>query len=99
MIDFILWQDHAEGLGALRREGSGPEPLRRAARLRRGASRLGPSAPRQEGGGVLLDPYRPGVAKSFWGVKKAEGRGGSCVLQFLMSSEELRVIVVALTSS
>lgn len=99
MIDFILCQDHAEGLGTLCREGSGPEPLRRAACLRRRPSGLGPSAPRQEGGGVLLDPYRPGVAKSFGGVRKAEGRGGSCVLQSLMSFEELRIIVVALTSS
>ena len=61
---FTLWissQDHAPGLCSSQREGSGSESLRWPARLRRRATRLCPSAQEQEGGGILLDPYRPGV--------------------------------------
>lgn len=65
-----LHQDHAEGVGAPHRQRPGPLPLWRAAGLLGRAARLGSSAPRQEGGGVLLDPHGAGVGRWWRGGLK-----------------------------
>lgn len=57
----FFFQDHVEGFGPTDGEGSGSESLRRATGFYGGATRLGFVAQKQEGGGILLDPDRPGV--------------------------------------
>lgn len=57
----VFTQDHVQGDGPTRGEGSGPQSLWWAACLRRRANRLCASTQEQEGGGLLLDPDGSGL--------------------------------------